>query len=502
MRSHMEDAHMFSKSKTLALIAFVIAVSILQIQPPASADKIPSTTWMGMYFGRTKIGYAEFNIDKSAYNGVKGYRLDSTMNTRMLVLGIDVVQIVDTTVYLDSNYTPIFQLFKMSSAGHTTIVNATYTPEKIIAELDAGGAKTTKIIPIPPGSKIVSDTIFPTADEKLNVGDKLDSKTFNPLTLTLDDVHSVVLRRESIQLDGNTVNSFVVRSATSMGDITCWQDNDGELLKAIGPMGITLLREPKTVARAINKSADKETYFPPSDLAVTAAPSVTSDITDPRDVKSLQIRFTGIADKTLAINDSRQKVTLSGDGPFTAEYEINATEFDQSKAAALPIDSTGMNSFLGESAYVQPTNPEIAALAKQITGTETNSARAVSLLRAWVNSNMQAKGDVGIVRSSLDVLHTKTGVCRDYAILYAALARATGIPTKLVSGLVFWKGKFYYHAWAESFVGQWIPVDSTISTDFVDATHIKFAEGDATTMFTVVKLMGTIKAEVLKFESR
>jgi hypothetical protein len=113
---------------------------------------------------------------------------------------------------------------------------------------------------------------------------------------------------------------------------------------------------------------------------------------------------------------------------------------------------------------------------------------------------MRSKGDVGIVRSSLDVLHTKTGVCRDYAILYTALARSAGIPTKVVSGLVFWQGKFYYHAWAESYTGRWTPVDATLPTDFVDATHIKFAEGDATSMFSLARLMGVIKAEILKVE--
>src|SRR5947209_1869987 len=79
-------------------------------------------------------------------------------------------------------------------------------------------------------------------------------------------------------------------------------------------------------------------------------------------------------------------------------------------------------------------------------------------------------------------------VCLDYATLYAALARAAGVPTRLCAGIVYAQGKFYYHAWAESYVGQWVAFDPTLydpeqPVAYVDATHIKFAQGDVTGMF-------------------
>lgn len=74
------------------------------------------------------------------------------------------------------------------------------------------------------------------------------------------------------------------------------------------------------------------------------------------------------------------------------------------------------------------------------------------------------------------------------------------MPTRLVSGMVFWKGRFYYHAWAESYVGEWIPVDATLAEDFVDATHIKLTEGEATSMFGLAKTMGSFKAEILEYK--
>ncbi len=92
------------------------------------------------------------------------------------------------------------------------------------------------------------------------------------------------------------------------------------------------------------------------------------------------------------------------------------------------------------------------------------------------------------------------GVCRDYAILFAALARNRGIPAKVVAGLTCVDGSFYYHAWVECFVGEWVPFDATLPTDFVDATHIKLAEGDATSMFGMAKVIGSLKAKIISYE--
>jgi hypothetical protein len=43
------------------------------------------------------------------------------------------------------------------------------------------------------------------------------------------------------------------------------------------------------------------------------------------------------------------------------------------------------------------------------------------------------------------------------------------------------------------------PFNATPLTDFVDATHIKFAQGDPTAMFGAVRVVGKLKAEVLEY---
>jgi Transglutaminase-like superfamily len=67
--------------------------------------------------------------------------------------------------------------------------------------------------------------------------------------------------------------------------------------------------------------------------------------------------------------------------------------------------------------------------------------------------------------SATEILQAPEGVCPDYAILFATLARAAGIPTRLCGGIVYFQ----------------------------------FAQGDATDMFNAVRVVGQLKAEVLEY---
>lgn len=483
------------------IVRAVLILLVAQSAMSAMAQEIPSESWMGVYFGQVKIGYASFKIDRSTFESRDLYRLQSTMFNHMTVMGVTVEQNVDTTVFLDDKYEPVYQTFVMSSGGSSTSVTARFEKTKIVAEMESQGSKIVKDIPIPAGTKIMGDSTFVMDVSKLTVGDKISAKTFNPLSLTLDDMKMELLRKEDLALGGESIPSFVIKTSTTMGDVTVWQDSKGNLLKAIGLMGITMVREPKETAQII--SSNSAGYTPPSDLAVLSSATTSTKIPEPRRVSHLKIELSGLTDRSLVINDERQRVHVSeGDGKLTAEYIIDAAEFDPSKGVDLPIADPALKEYLADGPYVQPSNSEISEAAKAAVGDTKNAYIAAAKLRDWVHRNMQPKGEKGIVRPSVDVLHTKTGVCRDYAVLYTSLARSTGIPTKLVAGLVYWKGGLYYHAWAESYVGKWVPMDPTLPMNFVDATHIKLVEGDATSMFNMLKTVGSIGAKIINFKER
>ena len=106
--------------------------------------------------------------------------------------------------------------------------------------------------------------------------------------------------------------------------------------------------------------------------------------------------------------------------------------------------------------------------------------------------------------SALDVLQTRQAECQGHAYLYTAFARSLGIPTRVVSGLVYseqFKG-FLYHSWSISFVnGRWQAVDPTFSQIEADATHITVTEGDsAADLLPLIEWVGKVRIRVLETE--
>jgi transglutaminase-like putative cysteine protease len=97
----------------------------------------------------------------------------------------------------------------------------------------------------------------------------------------------------------------------------------------------------------------------------------------------------------------------------------------------------------------------------------------------WVYNNLQ-KRQVDVA-TALDALQGGAAECQGHAMLYTALARAAGIPTRVASGIAYVPslGGFIYHAWAESMIdGQWVPVDPSFGQTPADALRLKLSEGE------------------------
>jgi transglutaminase-like putative cysteine protease len=98
-----------------------------------------------------------------------------------------------------------------------------------------------------------------------------------------------------------------------------------------------------------------------------------------------------------------------------------------------------------------------------------------------------------------DVLQLKRGDCNEHAVLYAALCRAAGIPAKTCAGIVYLDGSFYYHAWVELYLQQWISVDPTTNQFPADVTHIKFVEGELDKQLLLLNIVGKLAIDVLEY---
>ena len=148
---------------------------------------------------------------------------------------------------------------------------------------------------------------------------------------------------------------------------------------------------------------------------------------------------------------------------------------------------------------------EIAELARKLgVGAASDDERIATIL-SWIDSNI-AKEAIDVF-TAVDVLRGGRAECQGHAYLYAALARALGMPTRVVNGLVYSSGHggFLYHTWNETLIAGrgWQPVDATFGQRRADATHVKLLEGESVAeLAPLVSLVGRLRAPHVAVLSR
>ncbi|HEX9106443.1 MAG TPA: transglutaminase-like domain-containing protein, partial [Longimicrobiales bacterium] len=146
---------------------------------------------------------------------------------------------------------------------------------------------------------------------------------------------------------------------------------------------------------------------------------------------------------------------------------------------------------------IQAVDPEIARRAHRIAGHSTDPYEVAGKLNGWVYSVLR-KEITPSVPSAIEVLHAGKGDCNEHTVLYVALARSLGLPARTAAGLVYVRGKFYYHAWPEVWLGRgrWVAVDPTLGQFPADAAHLRFVTGELARQLDLVRLIGRLRLDV------
>jgi transglutaminase-like putative cysteine protease len=179
--------------------------------------------------------------------------------------------------------------------------------------------------------------------------------------------------------------------------------------------------------------------------------------------------------------------------------EITREQLSVGTSYTIPFTPQGdMKPYLTPTAFLQSTDKTLIEKAQEIVGSERDALEAVTRIKEWVYRTIEKKPTLSIP-SALDVLRVKVGDCNEHSTLFVALCRAVGIPSRLCAGIVYNQGSFYYHAWADVFVGRWVSVDPTMDQLPVDATHVCFVKGGLDKQLEIIKLIGVVTLEVMEY---
>ena len=136
----------------------------------------------------------------------------------------------------------------------------------------------------------------------------------------------------------------------------------------------------------------------------------------------------------------------------------------------------GLSEYLLPAPGIESDDRAIIELAKRIIENSTSEFEKAARLAIWVHANVgYDEAMTGQEKSATWVLANRRGVCVEFSTLFIALARASGIPSRYVSGYSYTSSKGWLgHAWAEVYIGDWVPIDPTwMEAGHLDATHIQ-----------------------------
>lgn len=319
-------------------------------------------------------------------------------------------------------------------------------------------------------------------------GQEATFRAFDPFTLRPTAAHARCVRTETITVDGRAVPTRVVEVALGKAAVTAWLDDEGGVVRAQTPFGLTLRRLGRAEALAT-----RETGEPPELL--TAVEVVPTGLRPRRDARRMVVRVSGASAAELPADETQR---LEADG---ASVLVSPSPGPLAVPPGLADGPQELARYLSCDALVACNDPKIRALAAAIVASERDPWARALLIGRWVNANLAKRPVLGLP-SATDVLATREGDCSEHTVLFTALARAAGVPTRMTAGLV-WSDElqaFGYHAWPEVFVGRWVWTDPTLGQPVADATHLKLATGGIEDWQRIAAFLGRIRLEVTEVE--
>jgi hypothetical protein len=450
--------------------------------------------YLGIYMSGQRIGYSSFIEAQDSYQGKPAKRTDSTTVISAGMLGTAMTMKISSTSWFDGATKPLRMKFVIESGGRTQVTDAIFAGNSIQISSDNNGQKSTKSIAYPKDAPVVEDPMLPMLNGDPVAGAKKTFYVLDPMTLTLVK-NSVQLKGPAkTQIQGKDVSGTLIEVEDPRATMKVYVSAKGDFLKGEGPMGMEMI--PISKEEALGQAT--ESYKPSADLAFSTSIKTDKPITDADALKRLVLRITG-RDLSRLPSDEHQTVTKESAG---WKVDVHPPVQNVKTAVTIAKAAGAQGKWTKPSTHVSSDDPKIRALSKQIVGSETNVLKAALKIKAYVQKTMRPNAGIGVLRDATEIMRTKEGVCRDYAIFTASLMRAANIPTKLASGLVNWNGTFFYHAWVEIWDGKrWIGLDATVPTEQISPAHVKLAEGNVEDAF-VFTFLDKVKIEVLSAQRK
>ena len=441
--------------------------------------------WMGTYFQGRKIGFTRVQTRWTP----KSIEVDSKVFFQIRSESTNQSTTINQTTRLSSDFKLLNFSLLQEITGYRKQVVGRMKGNRLTYRVTSRGFDKEQSIDLPPQVLPSSTFLLNLLVNRLKVGQKGTLPLFLEPFLMLVSLDYEVLRQEKLEYEGKPVETYVIKQRFSGIETILWVDGDGTVIKETNNQGFKSFKEPANVAQKLDKPLSVSNLITMS-LIKPNRPINRSD-----QLREITFHLEPIRSSDLILQDHRQKVLKTEALPndfYRVTLQVKTEPERIVGFSNWPKKSLLYAKYLEESAEVQSHHPMIVSLASELAGETENDWEVAQDINRWVYLNL-GKELVDTV-TALDALHERRGECQSHTYLFAALARAVGIPTRIVNGLVYSKeyAGFLYHAWPEVYVGEWRALDPTFGQSEVDATHIKLTEGAKEGPFGLMEFVGKL----------
>ncbi|MDX1567032.1 MAG: transglutaminase-like domain-containing protein, partial [Longimicrobiales bacterium] len=474
----------------------------------AALSLAPGVEFYQLSMGERTVGLATSRLDTVP----DGFLLEDFLSLELPALGQEGTAVTRTRVALSPALVMEEFSFLLDSEVGTFEASGSVAGDTLLtARVDAGGSTQELSFRLErPPVFAAALPIRVAAGGSLAVGEELEFPIFDPSTLSTRTVevrvleHDTLVVPDSAVLDPSTgrwsvarydsVPSWKIAEVLGGVELESWVDEDGRVVRASSPMGFSMERTEYELARQAQEDARGLASSPvDEDVILSTAVQSNVDLGAVEEHEELRFRLSGVDLEGFDLEGGRQE--LRGDTLIVRRENLDAVE----AGYALPYPRMDLRETLQPEPLIQSDNEEIARRARQMVGWRPRDERDPEVVADRLTRGIYETLEKRItfsVPSALQVLESGQGDCNEHTVLYVAMARALGLPARTAVGLVYLDGSFFYHAWPEVWLGEWVAVDPTFGQVPADAAHIRFIIGGLAQQVEIVRLIGRLQIEV------
>lgn len=483
---------------TLALLAALFTTRSAVAEDPAQWTEV-SQHWYTFEIGGSRAGWVRMQVETD------GSQFRTTNETSIKVGRMS----DEAKVHLVSAFTetkagkPVSVKLITEMSSQTVDTLAVFKDNGIEHTVTQGGRTTTKMLPSPEGEWLPPQAVDRFLRERHEAKAKeitfrmIDPQSgLQPLTVT-----SKFTEMSTFKIGDRDVPVSVWATQTDLVpmDTTEMYSSDDVLVYTSMSTGI---------GNIVMRLSTKEQALVPlgkdvPELIISSFIESNRGIPDALNAKQARYRLR-------AKEGTLPALPTTGAQRVTAEDEKSVTllvDIDDNVAA--PEGDGDDKDYLESSTLIDSDEPFIQKLAERVLRPlNKDPMLRGEALREFAYEYITKKGMATAFASAGETAKTRTGDCSEHAVFLAALMRASKMPSRVATGLVYMterngKGLFGWHMWTQALIdGRWVDFDATLpvrhSAGHITTSTSSFSDtSSAADMASLFLLMGNLEIEIL-----